>query len=93
MTVQELIQGYRKHNPDGHYFDRAALQFFGEKVDEMEIIPLGEHDEIMDNYGVIHKIVCLKAIAHNAPAGETAHYTYFDAETFEEIDPKWRTML
>ena len=82
MTVEELIRNYRKHNPDGHYFDRSALQFFGEKVEEMEIVPTERAD-----------IICLKAISHNAPAGETAHYTFFDAKTFEEIDPKWRTML
>ena len=93
MTVQELIRKYRERNPDGHYFDSSALSFFGEKIDEMEIIPLGNRDEIMDNYGKIHKVVCLKAFAHKHPNGQALHYTYFDAETFEEIDPKWRTML
>ena len=93
MTVEKLIAEYRKHNPDGHYFDRSTLRFFGERVDEMEIIPLAGGGVIVDRYGVPHEVWCLKSIAHNAPVGTGLHYTYFDKKTFEEVEPKWRDSL
>ena len=93
MTVRELIREYRRRNPDGHYFDSSALQFFGERVDEMEIVPIAGRGEIIDRDGVKHKVWCLKSIAHNAPTGSGLHYTYFDRKTFEEVEPKWRDNL
>jgi hypothetical protein len=29
MMLQELKRLYRQANPEGHYFDKAALRFFG----------------------------------------------------------------
>lgn len=82
MTVQELIQGYRKHNPDGHYFDKSTLRFFGERVEEMEIM----ETVIRDRHGKWRKVWCLKSIQHNAPPGQTVHYAYFDRRDFSEVE-------
>lgn len=42
MKVAEFISLYRQNRPDGHFFDREALKFFGGK---------GFGDELQRCYG------------------------------------------
>jgi hypothetical protein len=32
MTVNELKRGYYRHKPEGHFFDRETMAFFGDTL-------------------------------------------------------------
>ena len=32
MTPSELKANYLEHNPDGHFFDRSTMKFFGDTM-------------------------------------------------------------
>ena len=34
----QFLNDYKKHNPNGHYFDSATLKFFGERTSDMYIL-------------------------------------------------------
>lgn len=83
MTVSELIWQYKSHNPKGHYFDPATLKFFGERLSEMRVAK--DVVTVMDASGRKHHAYCLSSRQRNYPGGPRRKYTYFDAETFEDI--------
>ena len=86
MTVYELKKKYYEHNPDGHFFDRDTLRFFGERLSEMKV-DTGYH--IIDNYGKEHTCYQLISIQHKAPKGvNPIREHYFDEEDFDIVFPK-----
>lgn len=82
MTVQGLIKAYKKHNPNGHYFDDANLKFFGDDLENAAVkfcrIPIGNGTVAVWRY---------RAIQLNAPIQPYVSVRYFHAQTFEEIEP------
>lgn len=84
MTAYELRDKYYEHHPDGHFFDEETLAFFGETVDEMEVL---DETEIIEDYsGKKHECYVLVTYQHNAPSFCPAFtYFWFDAETFDYI--------
>ena len=86
MTVDNLIYEYHKHNPNGHFFDRDTLRFFGERVSDMRI--LAKKATIETYSGEMHDCYVLSSLQRNHPCGARRHYAFFDAETFKIIIPK-----
>lgn len=82
MTPRELISKYKQHNPDGHFFDRDNLKFFGESISDMRIEGT---EEIKDYHGEIHTCYVLSTLQKNHPCGATRMKHYFDTETFKFI--------
>jgi hypothetical protein len=37
-TISEIVAKYREMNPEGHFFDRDTLKFFGQKLSDFEVI-------------------------------------------------------
>ena len=46
MTPSELKAEYYKHNPDGHYFDRKTMKFFGDTMKNYGVKSHGEYWEL-----------------------------------------------
>lgn len=85
MTVNELICEYQNRFPDGHFFDKETLKFFGEKKSEMRVSR--KLVTVTDYRGKKHSCYCLSTVQHNAPNGAITVKHYFDTETFREVFP------
>lgn len=86
MTVGELIYEYEKYNPNGYFFDRDTLKFFGERVSEMRI--LKGTTLVKDYSGKEHWCYVLSTLQRNHPCGARRCYAFFDRGTYEEIIPQ-----
>ena len=82
ISVDKLIEEYYKRNPDGHFFDRETLQFFGEKKSDMWIL---KKPVTVDYWGEKHRCYVLSTFQSKAPPGNQRKYFYFDCETFKEV--------
>lgn len=79
-----LIDRHKRFNPKSHFFDRATLRFFGEKVSEMEV--LEDTVKVYDPYyEKVHECYVLESIQHNAPGGPMLRRSYFDVNDFSEV--------
>jgi len=67
MTPSELKFKYQQNNPDGHFFDRATMRFFGDTMKNYGIRDAGTHWALYRKRPVKHG---LKSIH------------YFDKRTF-----------
>lgn len=38
MNIAEVVTTYKRLNPNGHFFDRETLSFFGQKLEDFKII-------------------------------------------------------
>lgn len=83
MTVYELASKYKEKNPDGHFFDKATLKFFGERISEMRV--LKNTKIIKDVSGKRHECYILTSLQRKCPTGPRRQYHYFDHETFKQI--------
>lgn len=84
MTVYELIRNYYRHNPDGHFFDRDTLKFFGERISDMRV--LKHRPDITDCVGEVHeKAYVLSHRQEDFYGNKHRAYDYFDCETFDMI--------
>ena len=84
MTVWRLKHEYFTHNPNGHFFVKETLRFFGERESDMRIFK--NITTTIDFYGNEHKCYVLSTLQRNHPAGPTRKHHYFDVYTFELID-------
>lgn len=84
MTVYELRRLYRRHQPDGHFFDIDTLRFFGGRLSEMRVLT---GTVIVEDYsGVEHECYTLSSYQRNAPNGvNPRRHHYFDINTFDVI--------
>lgn len=83
MTVYELKRNYYKNNPDGHFFDRDTLRFFGERMSDMRVL---KNTVIIKDYrGNDHECYCLSSYQRKHPCGPTRAYHYFDVKDFDNI--------
>lgn len=83
MTVYELKKNYQKHHPDGHFFDRQTLKFFGETESKMYVHK--NKTVITDISGKKHHAYILSSMQRKHPCGPRRVYHYFDAKTFDQI--------
>ena len=84
MTVRELIKQYRAHQPDGVFFNRDVLSFWGERIPEMKISGKGA---ITNRSGDTHICWELRTIQRHPQLGKRIKLYYFDEDTFEEVMP------
>ena len=83
MNAWILAGKYSEKNPEGHFFDKKTLKFFGERFSDMYV--LKETRKIKDWSGNEHECYVLSSLQRNHPLGPRRHYSYFDTTTFEFI--------
>lgn len=83
MGIYELVRKYTFHNPDGHYFDRDTLKFFGERLSEMRV--LKKTEKVKDCMGVEHEAYVVSSVQRPPFGKPFRHYAWFDVNTFEQI--------
>lgn len=81
--INELIREYYCKNPNGHYFDRDTLKFFGERVSDMRL--LKGTVKITDICGEKHEAYCISRLQRKHPGGPRRSYAYFDITTLDDI--------
>ena len=83
ISVNELIQNYKSNNPEGHFFDKDTLKFFGERKSDMRV----DKDivTIKDFSGNDRQAYRFTSKQRNAPGGPRTSEHFFDKDTFEEI--------
>ena len=83
MTIYSFKQMYKEKNPDGHWFDKDTLKFFGEKLSEMKV--LNGTYKVTDWMGNECEAYCVRH-KQRPPYGEPFwKETYFDVNTMENI--------
>ena len=82
-NINELIRAYYEKNPNGHYFDRDTLKFFGERVSDMRL--LKGTVKIKDISGKEHEAYVISRLQRKYPGGARRTYAYFDVETLDDI--------
>ena len=86
MNVEGLKHRHLERHPKSHFFDEEALDFFGESIDEMVVLP-GTVD-VYDKYSEeTHTCYVLSSLQRNHPMGARRVYHYFDTTTFEHVTP------
>ena len=83
MTVYELREKTRTTEP--YYFTRDTLQFFGERMSEMNVAK--EIVAVTDYHGDVHECVELTKYSRKYPGGARHTYDYFDVHTWERVFP------
>lgn len=83
MTPYTLAYEYQRRHPNGHYFDRDTLKFFGETFSTMRV--LKGTVEVTDRHGEKHTAYVLSSLQRKHPLGARRKWTWFDATTFDEI--------
>ena len=90
MTIYELKRAYYEKNPDGHFFDRDTLKFFGEALSRMRV--LKKTVMITDISGDEHECYVVSATRTknwNGPCKPYIHYRYFDIDTLKNVSESW----
>ena len=83
MTINKLINAYYEKNPDGHYFDKDTLRYFGERIADMYV--LDGTVKIKDYNGEERECYIVSRLQRNYPGGARRTYAYFDVETLQDI--------
>lgn len=84
-TAYGLRDAYHKKRPNGHFFDDATLNFFGETMSSMRL--LKERATITDSMGEEHICYVLSSLQRKHPGDPRRKYHYFDIETLEDVIP------
>ena len=83
-TISDLIHAYKNAHPDGHFFDRDTLKFFGERLSEMRL--LKTRATVLDACGEAHECYVVSSVQRpGPPLRQRRMYHYFDTTTFEDI--------
>ena len=84
MTVRELVKQYRAHQPDGVFFNRDTLSFYGERIEDMKITGRGV---ITSRDGV--SAVCweLRTLQKHPRLGRRYKLYYFNVDTYDIVMP------
>ncbi len=83
MPVWKFIQLYKEKNPNGHFFDKDTLRFFGERISDMRV--LKKTLEVTSSIGKVHTCYTLSVLQRKNPAGPLRKYHYFDVDTMQHI--------
>jgi hypothetical protein len=83
MTISDLVREYYRHNPDGHFFDRETLKYFGETLSTMRV--LKDTVTFNDYCGNPHTCYVVSRLQKKFPGGPRRSLAYFDTTTFDDI--------
>ena len=82
-NIHSFIHDYYAKHPNGHYFDKDTLKFFGERLSDMRIY---KTVEVKGDYqGTKHKCYVISRLQRKHPNGPKRTLAYFDVETLEDI--------
>lgn len=85
-NIRELRSIYACVRPDGHFFDHAAMKFFGERPSEMRL--LKRPARILDISGTERECYVVSSVQRpGPPLARRRVYHYFDADTLEDVIP------
>ena len=82
-SIYDLEREYKRTHPNGHFFDAATLEFFGETVGNMTVSKEKHH--IIDELGDEYECWRVSSRQRNYPSGPRNVWYYFDARTFEHV--------
>ena len=82
-NIDEFIRAYYKKNPEGHYFDKETLNFFGERLSDMRL--LKKTAKVKDMRGVEREAYVISRLQRKHPGGPQRTYAYFDVDTLTPI--------
>ena len=82
-SINQFVRAYYEKNPDGHYFDRDTLKFFGESISTMRV--LKGLSIIKDYMGNERKAICISKLSRKYPGGACRTYGYFDPDSLEDV--------
>lgn len=80
-TIYDLVREYKRNNPNGHYFDRETLKFFGETLSSMYLYK--KPIKVTDVCGNTRTVYVISKWQRNHPAGRRKTYDYFDVNTLD----------
>ena len=83
-NIDQLISEYYRMHPNGHYFDKETLKFFGERKSDMRLLKDTVH---VKSYSGEHECYMISKLQRNHPMGARRTYAFFDVETLEDIIP------
>lgn len=52
MTITKLIARYKEMNPDGHFFSKDTLKFFGQTLKDFEVLETEDSNVYVLNYTI-----------------------------------------
>lgn len=79
-----FIRMYYARHPNGHFFDRDTLKFFGERRSEMRL--LKNTVKIRDICGETHECYVISSVQRpGAPLRRRRAYHYFDVDTLTDV--------
>ena len=82
-NIHSFIADYYEKYPNGRYFGRDALKFFGERLSEMRVYKATVVKK--DSRGKKHECYVISRLQRKHPNGPTRTLAYFDVDTFEVI--------
>lgn len=85
MTVRNLIQQYRAHQPGGLFFNRDVLANYGERISDMKVTGKGVIETRSSGSFICWELV---TVQRHPLLGSRQKRYYFDADTFAEIIPQ-----
>lgn len=83
MELYQLIRNYQRYHPNGHYFDRDTLKWFGERLSEMRV--LKTLARITDIMGETHDCYVVSSIQRPPYGRPQRKYAYFDVNNYNHI--------
>lgn len=81
--ANDLKREYYAKHPDGHFFDRDTLKFFGESMSQMRL--LKGTVEVTDILSEKHTCYVLSSLQRKHPCGPRRTRHYFDVETLDAV--------
>ena len=84
-TPADLREAYYRLHPDGHFFDKDTLKFFGERLSEMCL--WADTYIIFDNTGKERDCFILSSVQRPPYGPKKRKYHCFDADTLEQVIP------
>lgn len=82
-NIRQFIRAYKEKRPDGHFFDKKTLEFFGETIDDMVL--RDEKVEVRDYDGDIRVCYMLSSLQQPPYGPRVWSHHYFDVDTFAHV--------
>lgn len=81
MTASELKYHYQLANPNGHFFDRKTMKFFGDTMSNYGV--RANTVNVQESDGTV--VECYVLYRRRATKHGLTRSTYFSVDTFEQI--------